>query len=382
MEEKNVNDIGIYLERKRIRNLKLISTTLIISVVLVFFVCMFKVSFTYGAYSEVSRIDNITTDNYFYKNFDNGIIEYSSNGMSYKKSGDKYVWTYSNSLLKPMISISGNYGVMADLDGNAILPFTTSKLNSTIKSSRKIILVKAVDNGDIIVLTQEGESYYINIYNQAGKNLLEIRSSQITNGIPMDFLVSEDYKSLYVIYLHISGDGSYSNFIDYDISSPGAETDKIKFSKKYDNEVISHLSYLDKNILCLTGAKKIYTYRLDKNMEEHSSTYSEATENVFIRDNAIIQIGNLNNNTFISIYDRNMNVRLYKTIKQVYNKICVSDDEIMFINDDRLSGYKFNGQHIFDMDFDAGIKDVVESGDGSYILTMDGKILKVEPSLF
>ncbi len=380
---KNDKDIGTFIEKKRLKKMRMIGTTLVFGVVLIISICLIKVSIKYGNYKEISSIDNITTNNYNYIHFSDGVIEYSNNGMSYKKNSDKYVWTYAEQIARPLIDTYENTGVLADLDGNKIIPFDDEKIGTAIKNDKKIVVARAIGKGDIATLSQSGQNYYINMYRSNGDQILEIRSTLVTNGIPIDFMVSKNRDRLYVLYVHVSNDGNNSKLIEYNISNKDDnQDDKVVNKFEYKNEVLSHISYLGDSTLCVTGAKNIYIYDINNNLSEKVGNYIDYTENIYVRDNAFIQIGNVDDTTQISILDKNMNVRLYKNIKQVYNKICVSEKEIIFINDNKLSAYKFNGQHYFDFTFDTRIKDVIDAGDDSYIVTLEGKILRLKPSLF
>lgn len=387
--EKNIKediqkeiDFSDIIEKKGTKKFKLICATLFISVVLVFSISMLRICMKYRGYTVEHKIENITTDTYFYKVFCDGLIEYSNNGMSYKVDDDM-VWNYPNKILKPVIDFNDNQGVMADIDNNMIIPFTSKSLGKGFKINRKIILVKAIPNGDIGVLNKDGDNYYINIYDKSGKDILEVRSSITTNGVPMDFSIAKDNKKMFVVYLHVDKNETYSKFVTYDISDENIEEEnKITSAYKYESEILSRIYYIDDNNLAIIGNKKIYTYNLEENIDKESNGYLPFSQYVFVKHDSIIQIGNDADKGFISISDKNMVKKLYKNIKEVYNKIYVSDKEIIFIGDTSVSAYRFNGQHIFKFDFNSKVKDIVDLGDGTYIVTLDNEILKIKPTIF
>lgn len=374
------NNVDEYREKKNRQRLIRICTTLFISVVLVFSTSTFINLYTYKKYEVYSSIDKDSTHNFKYKRFSKGMVEYNVNGISYIEIDGKEKWNYSWNIKAPFLSVNDNVISVVDLNGYDVYIFNKDNFINHFKTKRKILKTHILPTTDVALLTEGEDGYFINIYKSSGEEILETKSGISNTGYIFDFNIDLNLNHLIVAYLRVSESGVYSTVNSYNIKDVNNK-DKVEKTFQYDDEVVSKI-FVDKNRVYVVSDKHIIGYDINKGWNEKRLDIINTSPRIYLADSKLVILSDTQKGVEIKVYDKNLEELLYKVIKHNYNEIRVFDDEICFIDDNKLIGYKFNGRKEYELSFNDKIWDVEKISEKNYVISHTNKTVRIKLKLF
>lgn len=168
--------------------------------------------------------------------FAGGLLSYSRDGAQYYDSSGLTVWNESYNMQSPVVKTDGKRLIVYDRDGSSVVVMSETKELSVISTNHTIVMASVASDGTVAVLTQEGDTGYINLFSDDGTSLAGGQVHLSQTGYPMSLALSDDGSRLIVSFAYTDSTKLATRINIYDFTSAG--------DRKKDN-IIADFEYRD-----------------------------------------------------------------------------------------------------------------------------------------
>ncbi len=181
-----------------------------------------------------------------FEEYAEGMLKYSSDGISYLDKDHAVKWSSTFSMQSPMVDICEKTLVAADQKGTQIYVFNENGQLGQFKTSLPIEKVRVAKQGVVAAVLGDGDVTWINLYDSAGNEIVRNKSSVEESGYPLDMDISPDGMKMVVSYLKVRGDGIATDVCYYNFDSVGqAEVNNLVSAETYRDTVIPETIFLN-----------------------------------------------------------------------------------------------------------------------------------------
>ena len=354
--EGNDGEISEEQDRKRKNIRRLIFIFAVIMVVAAIAVYIFLKYKTYDSYQvlEERKMETITESEFY--DFKDNLLKVSKNGAIYTTVEGKLIWNQSYEMNAPIVDVCQNYAVVGSKKGSEVYIFSTKGTEGKIATSGKLRAVEVADQGTIAVMTENNDSYYVNMYDTKGEKLVQGEMHIENSGYPLAMSLSADALKLAISLVDIKDGQADTTLNFYNFGTVGQnEIDNLVNSYTYKNEIIPKIHYLDENKAVAFSTDKIRFYKGSQKPEEiravdepgevrsifFSDKYVGCSYNVIIKDEETKKTKKVHE---LCLYDDKGKVIMEEQYGKDYEKIEILDnEEIVMSMGDRLCIYQLNG---------------------------------------
>lgn len=205
-----------------------------------------------------------------YKQFADGVLKYSRDGISYLDQKGSEVWNQPYQIQNPVVDVNETSGAVADKGGNAILVFNEEGLRGEIETDLPIERISVSEQGIVSVILIDESSSQILCYDAAGNILVEHKTSVNGTGYPMDAALSPDGEILQVLYLYTQDGTITSRVAYYNFGQEGeSETDHQVTEQEYKDVVMADGFFMNQSVSAAVGDNMLTIFR-GKSMPEEA----------------------------------------------------------------------------------------------------------------
>lgn len=159
---------------------------------------------TYTSSREIAFYENNSDSNVGYRQFADGVLKYSKDGIALVNRKGQESWNQSYQIKNPILNTYYNKAaVVADKGGNSIVVLDKNGLKGEIQTTLPVEKVVVSAQGIVCAILKNGATPSIICYDATGNVLVELATSLTGTGYPLDISISEDGKLLLVSYLSI-----------------------------------------------------------------------------------------------------------------------------------------------------------------------------------
>lgn len=159
---------------------------------------------TYTSSREIAFYENNSDSNVGYRQFADGVLKYSKDGIALVNRKGQESWNQSYQIKNPILNMYYNKAaVVADKGGNSIVVLDKNGLKGEIQTTLPVEKVAVSAQGIVCAILKNGATPSIICYDATGNILVELATSLTGTGYPLDISISEDGKLLLVSYLSI-----------------------------------------------------------------------------------------------------------------------------------------------------------------------------------
>lgn len=152
-----------------------------------------------------------------YLQFSNGVLKYSRDGIAFLDRKGEEQWNQPYQIKTPIVETYYDQSiVVADKGGNDMLVLDKDGLKGELHANLPIKKVSVSAQGIVCAVLGDDVSPKIVCYDAAGNILVELTTSLIGTGYPMDVSLSEDGKKLLVSYLCVENNKILTKIVYYD----------------------------------------------------------------------------------------------------------------------------------------------------------------------
>lgn len=197
-----------------------------------------------------------------YKQFADGVLKYSRDGISYLDQKGSEVWNQPYQIQNPVVDVNETSGAVADKGGNAILVFNEEGLRGEIETNLPIERISVSEQGIVSVILIDESSSQILCYDAAGNILVEHKTSVNGTGYPMDAALSPDGEILQVLYLYTQDGTITSRVAYYNFGQEGeSETDHQVTEQEYKDVVMADGFFMNQSVSAAVGDNMLTIFR-------------------------------------------------------------------------------------------------------------------------
>ena len=197
-----------------------------------------------------------------YKQFADGVLKYSRDGISYLDQKGSEVWNQPYQIQNPVVDVNETSGAVADKGGNSILVFNEEGLRGEIETDLPIERISVSEQGIVSVILIDESSSQILCYDAAGNILVEHKTSVNGTGYPMDAALSPDGEILQVLYLYTQDGTITSRVAYYNFGQEGeSETDHQVTEQEYKDVVMADGFFMNQSVSAAVGDNMLTVFR-------------------------------------------------------------------------------------------------------------------------
>lgn len=373
--QENLEAMTRKLRWKKQRNKWIFIVVCVLAVVGIYLLINLQ-TYTTARISEVYSISGAGNNNY--REFEAGVLKYSRDGIAYLNQKGEEEWNQSYQIKNPTIVIGNSAAVVYDQSGNDIMVLQKDGVKGEVETNMPIERVAVSSQGIVGAILKNGESAMVMCYDAKGNVLVEHKTSMSGTGYPMNVSLSNDGKTMQVLYLYTKEGKITSRVVYYNFGENGEDkTDHQVLEKKYEDTIMATGFYMDDTTSVAIGDNRLCIYQGTDTPEETASIkIKKEIKSVFHSDKYIGMVLKNKNATGyeLRLYNTSGDKILSKTFEGTYDNIKYSDDQIIMYDGKKCNIYKKNGIHKFEGSMENNILEIIPiTGVNRYIvISTDG----------
>ena len=339
---------------------------------------------SYDSYDIKNSVDQGDKSAVQFGTFCGNVIEYSNDGAVYMYGNGELIWNQAFEMASPHIEKCETYMAIYDKNGTDLFIMNKEGVVKEIDTSLPISTVCIARQGTIAVLLNDGENYYVKLYDTAGKELASGEFYGEEGSIPVDIALSFDAKKLAVDMMSINA-GKVSTIVSfYNFGSVGQnEIDNNVGTYTYEDVLVPEIAYVsDKKMIAIGDSEIIIFDGKEKPAEKTKVELDKEADNVFYSDD-YVGIAYKNNDekctSHIIVYDMNGKMVMENDTAINYSKIEMNaNNEVCVTSDYECEIYTVHGVKKFSYTFDTQLYAMLyEDGLNNYIIIHEGTMDEV-----
>lgn len=324
----------------------------------------------YKGYKVVESNQTDYSNTASYIRFSDNLLKYTTDGVSYINAKGETVWTTGINMKVPVAVASGDYAVVADMNGNTVCVFNTEGEVSSQTMQYPICDVDVGDQGVFAVVLESEKTNYVNLYTRKGEIVYEIQTSIDKNGYPLDISISDNGEKLFTSYMRVGNMVMENALAAYNFGEVGqnSNADRLVGSYDFSDQVFSKVQFVDNDTVVAFGTKTIEIYTMkEKPMLKKRIAFEQEIRSVFYGEDYIGVIqkntnADMDNLYTIRAYNLRGNEMFSRSISFDYDNIFAGKDEIIVTGGNDCAIFRKNGSVRFDGKLKNRIRSVVPSG--------------------
>ena len=281
--------------------------------------------------------------------FEEGILRYSREGISFLNSNDKETWNKSTSLADPMLLIRGSCGALGDKLGRHALIFDEEGVTGEIETIPPITNMALSSKGVLALALDEDETTRIVFYDKKGKKLdIEVSLEMSISGYPLDMELSADGNGLVIAAVSSASGKLRSQLVFYNFSVGKGEANRLIGFYDYEDCLFPQVSYISEKEVVAVGTDRIVYFDLSN--ETKPTVTAEIPVNGNIR-NAAAEYGKLAvivaeeaGGMDLTVYDSTGKALFTNPVTEICRRLSISDCYAAVRTDAGLQLFDFGGR--------------------------------------
>ena len=344
---------------------------------------------SYNAYEVVEETGVQNSSMIDYINYQESLLKYSKDGATYVDEKGEAVWTETFAMKMPKADACGEYVAIADLNGNDVYIFDTEGKVSSTTLPYKVCDIAVASQGTFAVILESEKENYINLYDKKGEQISEIQTTIDKSGYPMDIDLSENGEKLFSTYLSLDGATVKNGLAAYNFGPVGQSenADRMMGGYQLEGTIAPKVEFLDNNTICAFGDNQFIIYSMREKPSEKAKIVFETEVRSVIYNEEYIGVVIPNENEkksdapyVLEMYNTNGRRVMTKYIDFDYQKVRLSNDEIIFTGGTESRIYTIKGNLKFSYAFAKNVVDLVPTGySRRYIVLYDSgsEVIKI-----
>ncbi len=336
-----------------------IGAALLLGIVAIVVVSYYYINRSFSGYDVVSDRDRTDSNNVSYLSFQDKLLKYSRDGVSVMDESGEALWNGGYEMEQPTVDVCGDYVCVADVGAKRFYVYNGKDQGKDMEMTFPIGRVKVSANGKVAVLLHDDESDVINIYDPYSTVEpleVEIPTNVSDNGYPLDFDLSEDGESLVVAYMLVDNGAMENHVCFYNFTEVGQDQNTLVGGKSYGTSMISRIDFVEEdkvaifyeNGFSLFDNMKKPEEIFDQSFDQPIKSADHDDEHVMIVTGAV---GDTENQT-VNLFNFQGKRELSEKIDYKYSHVQMTDQEIIFTDEQNCRILRKNGKEKFSFDFE------------------------------
>lgn len=336
----------------------------------------------YKSIDVMNTVEITAEDAIGYMEYGTSIIKYGMNGIVALDKNGKLLWNGSYELQEPLVDTCGKYVVVAGKGTNEIHIFNNKGLAGGFSTDYNILKVEIGSQGHVLALMEDKHTNYIRLYDVDGTVIYEIISDIKTVGYPLDVTLSYDGKKVVTSYISFN-EGELKNIISfYNFGDVGKNytNQLVGCIIKEDGSIAPKVEFVNNNTVCVYNDTGFILYAMEQIPSEIMTQNVKGQIKSIISDEKYVGLVTQAEGTSsktITVYDLTGKKVLEKALDFNYEKIYLSNGEIVMYDNLSCLIMKINGKIKFRHTFDSNIKAIYSANKLDQYFLADDLAIKI-----
>lgn len=371
-----------YKRRLRNHRIRLLKRGIIIATVVLLMVAGVGIYMSMRQYTEfdvrtsMTRADTKATQ---FATFQKKILKYSNDGAFLTEHNNEVLWNQAYEMTHPMVDICGGYLTIYDKGGTDIYIFSQAGLVKYLETRMPITQVSIASQGTIAVLTDNGTSGMLTLYDKNGTELVNGAIHGQKGGYPIAIALSDDAIKLGVSLLDISGGTVKTTLAFYNFGVVGENAiDHIVSANTYDDMLIPEIDFVSNDCMLAIGDTKLMVYEGTQSPKIVTEiSFNSEAKSVFYNQKYVGVVHNSNDAEArhqIHVFDLSGKLMMQEVSDVEYSKIELLDsNEVCLYNRTICDIYTIRGVFKFHHEFEDELYYVIPGGSSlNYTFILNG----------
>jgi hypothetical protein len=359
-EGQTLRDYGNRKKRyKRRRNI--IISTLLLLLAVVGIAYLFRIyNKNYHSYEVLKTTDNTGDFTAGYLSYGSAVVKYSRDGAVAYDKDNNLIWNGSYEMKDPIANTCGKYVVVADRGDKSIHIFNGKGSVGSFTTQYNILKVEVASQGVVAALMEEGETNYISLFDVDGTVLGDKITNVNNAGYPIDMSLSNDGEKLVVSYLSVTKGKLISTVAFFNFGEVGQNyTDRFVGGYEFEDAIVPRVTFIDNDTVCVYKDNGFLIYSMSEipNLIHEETLEGNTIQSVMYNDKytgIVLEAGEASPKKLL-LYDFEGNKVLERDLEFDYEKIFLTEEEIIMYDNVSCIILKTNGTEKFRYTFDVNI---------------------------
>ena len=377
------DDFGKRLRDHNLRRTIVIVALIIAAVVIIAILVIRIVANSYNGYTVEDYIRRTDSGYAVYMKNADGYVKFSKDGASAFTFEGKAKWNKTYEVSDMAVDQCGNYYAVANVGGNEIHVFNQDGFVSSINTALPIVKIEVSEQGLVVAILEDKEADYINMYNKDGSKIYTIKTTAVSDGIPVDLGVSKDGEKLGVSFTSIKGMDLSTSVDFYNFSVVGQnENERIVGGfNTYGNQLVGEVEFINNTAVVAVGENVISFFTV-KEYPKHINNIevTEQIDSIFYSDSrfAYVYTGE-NGHKNICVYTASGELIYTKEVSPDYSKYTFTESGLMAYGQNKFLLLNDKGNVLMEDEFEDDITQIINVGNNKeYIFVSPDKIYRVK----
>jgi len=331
----------------------------------------------------VMNTANITAEDAFgYLEYGNSIVKYGMNGIVAMDKNGKLIWSGSYELQEPLVDICGKYVVVAGKGTKKVYIFNNKGLAAEFNTDYSIMKVEVGSQGYVLAMMEDRNTNYIRLYDIDGTVIYEKISDIKTVGYPLDAALSYDGRKMVTSYISFT-EGKLKNILSfYNFGEVGQNytNQLVGCIIDEDGTIAPKVEFVNNNTVSVYTDTGFVLYDMEQIPSEIISHTVKGQIRSILSNEKYVGLVTQAEGTgvkTITIFDLSGKKVMEKELDFNYEKIYLSQDELIMYDNMSCLIMKLNGKIKFRYTFDSNIKAIYSANKLDQYFLAEEKAIKV-----
>lgn len=307
------------------------------------------------------KIGNTANSNY--KEFGNGIVKYSRDGVAFFNQHGDEMWNQSYQMKNPFIEANAVSMAVADQGGNDIFVFQKEGMKGEVHTSLPIEKIAVSEQGIVAVILKNEGNPKIQCFDLAGNLLVEHKTTLDSKGYPISVSLSTNGETLQVVYVQVKDMMLSSRVVYYNFGKQGeGKTDHQILEKEYEDGLVATGFFMDDDSSSVVGEQGIQFYKgKEKPKAGENITVKEEIQSVFYDQKhvGIIIKCDGGEGYEMRLYNESGKQVFSEGVSGLYGNIRISGRKIIMYDGRKCCVYSLGGRKIFEGELENTIYEIM-----------------------
>ena len=259
--ETNYEAIEEQVREHRKGNIKLLFRILLAIGLLVLVVKIVFALRSYDSYEVTDSIERSVSNVAQYQLFQEGLLEYSNDGVVYMGQNKEIIWNQSFEMISPKVVMCEGYIAIYDAGGTQIYIMTTNGVQKRIETASPIQSACIAKQGTVAVLMKENNISQIKLFDKKGNELANGKFYGDKGGFPVDIALSSDGTMLAVDMVDVSAGSVSTTITFYNFGSVGqSEIDNNVGTYTFEDILVPEIEYVSNSRMIGMGTGCMFVF--------------------------------------------------------------------------------------------------------------------------
>lgn len=343
---------------------------------------LYRTFVTFEEFEVSSSFEQKDAEQTIYADFNGNLLAYGRDGAFYTDYEGNLIWNETYEMTNPQIKMCEGKLLIYDKTGSQLFVESVSGNEGKISTNLPIVEADVAKNGNVVVLMQNKDTGYLNLYNSDGETIASGEVHTKKTGYPMSVAISSGGDRLVMSLANLTDGDVKSTVQFYDFGVAGdSKADHIVGKFSYSNMIIPEVDFVAKDEAIAFGDSEIVIFQGDKEPKIKKELFvSSEMKSIFHNDNYFGMITtNEDGQNSLSLYTMSMNRRFEKEIDALYTKADITKtNEVLLTDGENVSLYTKLGVNKFSHKFSNGILEMIPwESYRTYVIIEKGKIERI-----